>query len=150
MESINKNQTVVYQSALTFHENILIDVMLVMHTDVACIELITFNSTLDVEAPRVYIDLNLLKTKFENEGSCIISSEPSVSRKTELLNIIYHIISRIGTPINLQNPLVVRLYPTFQFEVMVGNRLDFVYNVKPNDVIRHITPREIALEAAVG
>jgi hypothetical protein len=148
MELINESQIIIYQSSMTFHENIEIDVMIVCHTDVACLEVITFNSTLNVEAPRIFIDLNLLKTKFENEGNFLIfesTSESSGTRKTELLNIIYYITSRIVTPNVLQNPLIVRLSPTSQFDVMVGNHLDIVYNIKPNHVIRHITPREIAL-----
>jgi hypothetical protein len=142
--------TVLYENTMSFGgSKILLDVLMVEHVSQGCIEIIVYNPSIKKEAPRLYVDLNLIKIKFSNSTEAHTFESAKVtshSGKTESLNVIYYLTSRISVP-NLRdnNQIIVQLMATTDYDIIqerYPNRLDIQYKCKPVNVAPYKTKRE--------
>jgi hypothetical protein len=133
---------VFYTYSQCFNKNQLIEFVFVKHNASLCIEIIAFCREFNFEAPRTYVDLSLLRNKFLiNESLCIFqttANDSTSKAKTELLNIICYIKSKLVVSENVNAPhFLVKLTAQTRIDVVIDkatNRLDVVYAVKPAKV----------------
>jgi hypothetical protein len=146
---------VFYENTMSFGgSKVQLDVLMVEHVSQGCIEIIVYNPVLKKEAPRLYIDLNLIKIKFSNstEAQTFESAKvTSFSGKTESLNVVYYLTSRMSIPmLRDKDQFIVHLMATTDYDIIQErspNRLDIQYKCKPANVAPYKTKREQAIRS---
>jgi hypothetical protein len=124
-------------------------VSIVKHSHLSCLEVIAFNNSQEIEAPRIYVNYPLLRCSIMNgqHSRLVIESCASNSSiaKLEMLNLIFQVITRIIVVKDSKDQFVVRLSPVSEQEIF-DDKLSFVFDVMPMNLIPYKTNHGILLQ----
>jgi hypothetical protein len=146
VKSLFEKVTVLLDASMLFLANDCVEVMILEHKAAECVEVIAFSPFLNVEAPRMYLDLNLINQKIENitqhksenpdDQKYLVADEYLTSYITTRLMVL-------GGSDNISK-FTIHLVPTCESDIVVDQRhcrMDIEYTSKPKVCIPFDTYR---------
>lgn len=120
---------------------------IVEHKASQCLEVIACEPWADIEAPRIYMDLKLMLTKFHNSLMDPLfdfdDSEKS-QQSAQRLNIVHYISERVTVrEFSEASSFAVHLVPVSDLDIVsdhANSRLDVVLPEKPSTITPYVAP----------
>ncbi len=144
--SLTTRPIVLYDVSMLFLSAEQVDILILEHTEVACIEVVAYSPTLDVEAPRLYLDFNLLNSKIAHNVKQKENINDGIKLPTTDGHLISYITSRLVIPdCTSKQKFVIHLNPNLDSDILAdkdANRLDFEFKTKPTVVVPFVTYRQ--------
>ncbi len=138
-KKLTEKVTILLDASMLFLTNDCVEVLILEHNVSECVEVIVYSPFLNVEAPRMYLDLNLINQKIKNviqhkyenpdDQKYLVADEYLTSYITTRLMVL-------GGSDNISK-FTIHLIPTCESDIVVDQRhcrMDIEYTSIPKDL----------------
>jgi ABC-type microcin C transport system duplicated ATPase subunit YejF len=136
----NANGSTVLYDEIMVIQGVSMRVVIAKHSHLSCLEIIAFNNSQKIEAPRIYVNYPLLRCSIMGgqHSRLVIEScaSNSCTAKLEMLNLLFQLTTRIIVAKDFKDQFVVRLSPVNEQEIL-DDKLSFVFETVPTNLNPH-------------
>ncbi len=124
MNKLDEKITVLLDASMLFLTHECVDVLILEHSSAECVEVIAYSPFLNLEAPRMYLDLSLVNQKIET----VLQHKKDNPNDKKYLEVDEYLTSFITTRLmilggsNETSKFTIHLIPTCESDIVIDQR----------------------------